>query len=118
MTYTDDEWRVAHTIAKSYEWLKSRVAVTRGDVQDLSFLPSNFFDQALLIDFIEHVPNDRQAVREIHRILKTGGRVIVSVPTPLYPYYFTPEFDQAIGHLRHNAVFSIKRFLKAMNSKQ
>ncbi|MEM2703632.1 MAG: class I SAM-dependent methyltransferase [Candidatus Bathyarchaeia archaeon] len=101
LTYTIDEYNEALSIIKEVDWLKNYVILGRRDAQNLKSLPNNYFDQVLLIDVLEHVKNDDKAVKEIYRILKSKGRVIVSVPTPYYPHYFTPEFDQKIGHLRH-----------------
>ncbi|MEM3980895.1 MAG: class I SAM-dependent methyltransferase [Desulfurococcaceae archaeon] len=114
LTYTIDEYNKALSIIKEVDWLKSYVILGKGDAQNLKFLPNNYFDQALLIDVLEHVKNDDKVVKEVYRILKPKGRAIVSVPTPYYPHYFTPEFDHEIGHLRHYTLNSIK-FLFEMN---
>lgn len=42
--------------------------------------PDDFFDQIVIWHVLEHVPNPREVMQEIHRILKPGGRVAVSVP--------------------------------------
>jgi SAM-dependent methyltransferase len=42
--------------------------------------PDHSFDQIVIIDFLEHIPDDRGFVRELERILKPGGRVIINVP--------------------------------------
>jgi SAM-dependent methyltransferase len=54
-------------------------SVIKGDVTRLPF----FHDQADLVlatDVIEHVDDDRAAIREITRVLKPGGAVLISVP--------------------------------------
>ncbi len=38
------------------------------------------FDAVVIIDFLEHIEDDRHFVGELHRILKPGGRLIVNVP--------------------------------------
>ena len=40
----------------------------------------NQFDAVVIIDFLEHINDDRQFVREIHRVLKPNGQLIVNVP--------------------------------------
>jgi SAM-dependent methyltransferase len=48
--------------------------------------PDNFFDAVLLHEVIEHVADDRQTIREAHRVVKPGGRVVVFAPNRLYPF--------------------------------
>ena len=38
------------------------------------------FDQVVVIDYLEHIPDDDTFARELARILKPGGRVIINVP--------------------------------------
>ena len=54
----------------------SRVFVFRGSALPLSFGDEEF-DQVLLIDVLEHLPDDELALREIHRALKPGGRLVI-----------------------------------------
>jgi SAM-dependent methyltransferase len=45
-----------------------------------------FFDMVLLHEVLEHVDDDRQAVREAHRVTKVGGRIVVFAPNRLWPW--------------------------------
>lgn len=47
---------------------------------------SDRFDGVLLHEVIEHVGNDRDTIREAHRVTKRGGVVIVFAPNRLYPF--------------------------------
>jgi SAM-dependent methyltransferase len=38
------------------------------------------FDQVVIVDYLEHVSDDRAFARELERIVKPGGTVIVNVP--------------------------------------
>ncbi len=57
-------------------------------------LPSNTFDLILSHEVLEHVQDDRQAVREMIRVLrspdpasgKPGGRIVLFVPNRGYPF--------------------------------
>lgn len=51
---------------------------------DTSFLPftAEAFDTVLCSEVIEHIVDDQQAVKELSRVLKPGGRLIISVPVP------------------------------------
>jgi SAM-dependent methyltransferase len=44
-----------------------------------------FFDMVLLHEVIEHVEDDRQAIREAHRVIKREGRIVIFAPNRLYP---------------------------------
>ncbi len=58
----------------------------RGDCDlklDMSSMPSvkdAYFDVIIACDVLEHVPDDRAAMRELHRILRPGGIAILSIP--------------------------------------
>lgn len=56
-----------------------------GDIHKLKFR-TNSVDMALCFEVIEHVENPHQAVKELWRITKPGGRVILTTPF-LTPYH-------------------------------
>jgi 2-polyprenyl-3-methyl-5-hydroxy-6-metoxy-1,4-benzoquinol methylase len=55
------------------------------------------YDAVLALDVIEHLDDDRAAVRRLGALVGPGGRLIVSVPA--LPALFT-EFDAIQGHRR------------------
>jgi SAM-dependent methyltransferase len=48
--------------------------------------PTNTFDTILSHETIEHVTDDREAVREMVRVLKPGGRLVIFCPNRWYPF--------------------------------
>jgi SAM-dependent methyltransferase len=48
-------------------------------------LPAAQFDLVTHCEVLEHIPDDRKVLSEIHRVLKPGGRLILSVPVPPAP---------------------------------
>ena len=56
-----------------------------GDLAALEF-PAARFDVALLNEVLEHVPDEGAALRELHRVLRPGGTLIVFSPNRLYPF--------------------------------
>jgi SAM-dependent methyltransferase len=55
--------------------------VYRLDGSTLPF-PDDSLDQIVVIDYLEHVQEDKAAVREFRRVLKQGGILIINVPRP------------------------------------
>ncbi|UCC76103.1 MAG: class I SAM-dependent methyltransferase [Anaerolineales bacterium] len=53
--------------------------------EELPF-PDAYFDVVLLHEVLEHVENDRRALREAYRVAKVGGRLVIFVPNRLYPF--------------------------------
>ena len=46
--------------------------------------PDDYFDVILLHEVIEHVDDDRQAIREAYRCLRPGGQIVIYAPNRLY----------------------------------
>ncbi len=56
----------------------ARVRFVRGDAENLPY-PDRFFDIVLCMETIMHVPHPEQLVREVARIVRPGGLVIMSM---------------------------------------
>jgi predicted SAM-dependent methyltransferase len=59
--------------------LNSPYAMLNMDVTDI-FYEECLFDVILCSHVLEHVEDDRKAIREFHRVLKPGGWAILQVP--------------------------------------
>lgn len=59
--------------------LESPWAKVKMDIHHIPF-PENSFDVVLCNHVLEHVQDDIQAMREIHRVLRPGGYAIMQVP--------------------------------------
>ncbi|MGY1667903.1 class I SAM-dependent methyltransferase [Geodermatophilus sp. SYSU D00696] len=57
----------------------ARYEVVRGDLLHLPF-PDASVDRVIASEVLEHVPDDARAMAEIVRVLKPGGRAVVTVP--------------------------------------
>ncbi len=51
----------------------------QADIQNLPF-PDDHFDWAMANHVLEHVPDDKKALLEMFRVLKPGGRALLTVP--------------------------------------
>jgi SAM-dependent methyltransferase len=49
------------------------------DIMDIKF-PDDSFDMIWCSHVLEHVPDDRRAMRELHRVARPGGRCLIQVP--------------------------------------
>ncbi len=49
------------------------------DIIDIQYA-DNSFDVVYCSHVLEHIPDDRKAMREMHRVLKVGGWAIIMVP--------------------------------------
>jgi SAM-dependent methyltransferase len=69
-------------------------------LSDITDMPveSETFDAALCTEVLEHVPDPISALREISRILRPGGTLILTAPqaslTHFAPYYFYGGFSR------------------------
>jgi ubiquinone/menaquinone biosynthesis C-methylase UbiE len=68
-----------------------RVHFLVGEVTELA-LPAGFFDAVFCLGVLDRVPNSRQALRELLRVLKPGGTLILTFPNPLSPFVFWRRF--------------------------
>lgn len=86
--------------------LASPLAKRLMDVTDLKY-PPDHFDWIICFHVLEHVPDDRKAMREFFRVLKPGGYGILQVPlfsglTYEDPSIVTPdERQKAFGQSDH-----------------
>ena len=59
--------------------------ISHGDIEHTE-LDAGCFDAVLLNEVLEHVPDDGAALREMHRLLRPGGALLVFSPNRLHPF--------------------------------
>ena len=71
-------------------WDNSRLDII-SDISNIP-VPNSSFDNAMCIEVLEHVPNPVAAIKEISRIIKPGGKIIITAPfcslTHMAPFFF------------------------------
>jgi len=82
---------------------KGRVLLLRGDALRFPF-PDGTFDKIICAEVIEHVDDEHRGMAELARILKTRGKIAVTVPTlfteHLYDKLSQEYFRTPGGHVR------------------
>ena len=62
--------------------------------------PDNSFDVILCLDVLEHIQNDEEAIKEIRRVAKPDGTIIVFVPTFKFLWGKTDEISHHFRRYR------------------
>jgi SAM-dependent methyltransferase len=94
-------------------------AACRGDAVRLPF-PDGTFDRIIAAEVLEHIPEDDAAIAELHRVLKPGGTIAVTVPAwlaeqvcwALSEEYHAPHVEG--GHVRIYTEGELRRKLRAV----
>jgi SAM-dependent methyltransferase len=69
------------------------------------------FDHTICSEVLEHVANDRQALKELARVLKPSGQLIITFPHR--KFYFAYD-DHFVKHLRRYELFEMEDRLQAV----
>lgn len=83
--------------AEAIEYCRAKgLHVSMGAAEGMNY-PDESFDVVLALDVLEHLKDDRAALKEIFRVLKKGGHLIATVPAhqSLWSYH-----DVALHHHR------------------
>jgi ubiquinone/menaquinone biosynthesis C-methylase UbiE len=98
---------------------KHDLPVENGDVYDLRFADGSV-DCCLLIEVVEHLEDHRRALKEIHRVLKAGGLLILLFPNDRnfkISRILTGKLREAFydaGHVRQWTPGSMKSALRSI----
>lgn len=83
--------------ARAFASDRSGVAVKGGYLPDGVALDDSYYDFIVLLDVLEHIPGDLEALRALRRKLAPGGRLMVTVPAN--PWMWS-DHDVAHHHQR------------------
>lgn len=82
--------------ALAYTRQRGHLHLVQGDLTRLPF-PDGTFDVVTALDVVEHIREDEGALREVNRVLRPGGVLLVSVPA--FRFLWGPH-DTALQHFR------------------
>lgn len=82
----------AELLEKAATWVKDKIWIKfiNGDIAKRLPFENDTFDKIIFSEVLEHLDNDREALKEIYRVLKPGGFIGLSVPNTNYPFLWDP----------------------------
>jgi SAM-dependent methyltransferase len=83
--------------------------VEEARLPDLGMFQRNAYDLVALLDVLEHVPDDVASLRAIHRRLKPGGALLLTVPSA--PWMWSAH-DVAHHHFRRYSKAHLSRVIR------
>lgn len=97
----------------SSSWTSGSADFFRMKVPELTNIPSNIFDYVIAFQVIEHIPDDNFFVKEISRVLKKGGCLLLTTPNK------TASFTRNPWHVReyepHQLADRLKLYFSEVN---
>ncbi len=88
-----------------------KIEFVKTNVPPLSGLEDNSFDFVVSFQVIEHIKKDKELVKEVYRVLKPGGKYIVSTPN------IKTSLTRNPWHIREYTVEEFEALLKTSFSK-
>jgi SAM-dependent methyltransferase len=82
--------------ALAYTHQRGHTRLVQGDLTRLPF-PDGTFDVITALDVVEHIEEDERALREVNRVLRPEGVLLMSVPA--FRFLWGPH-DTALRHFR------------------
>jgi SAM-dependent methyltransferase len=65
------------------------ITLVQGNIYRLPF-PDDYFHGIILSEILEHLDDDVRGLKEVYRVLKPGGVVVITVPNAHYPFWWDP----------------------------
>lgn len=93
----------------------SRKNANFGDIEKGKyFFGKKTFDTIVCMNVLEHIKDDRKALRNMNSLLKRGGRLILLVPAFSFAY---GQLDHDLGHFRRYTIKSAEGKVKEAGFK-
>ncbi len=96
--------------------LSNNYLVSRVDIKNLLFASASF-DRVICSEMLEHIPEHENALKELVRILKAAGYLVVSVPRyfseKIYWLISSAYYSEEGGHIR---IYKKKKLQKLLEN--
>ena len=100
-----DKKKINH--AKKYV---KKTEFINGDITKQDKRLNNKFDTIIMLEVLEHIKDDNKTLQNIHKMLKRGGKLIITVPNKHPLHVFNPLLYTQ--HERHYSIKDIVSILK------
>jgi MPBQ/MSBQ methyltransferase len=101
---------------------KDRVSLSMGDVENLPFT-DGAFDAAVSVGAVEYFPQPEKAYREMARVVKRGGKIVVAGPelswfrkVALDRFFYTPAAEEMATQFKKAELLEVKAELIGLDT--
>ncbi|MBU1184482.1 MAG: class I SAM-dependent methyltransferase [Proteobacteria bacterium] len=109
VVYSELSFRAVQTLKRFQE----RGAFVVADAAHLPFSESSF-SLVICSEVLEHLPEDRPALKDMAEVLKTGGSLILTFP---HRHGYFAQDDRFVGHFRRYELPEMEECLKEVGLK-
>lgn len=104
-----------HHVAEASKAVGGRVKVQIGDIEkSKDFFNGQKFDSVICLNVLEHIKEDKKALKNLYYLLNKGGILILLVPA--HDFLFG-KIDQSIGHCRRYDKVSLNKLMTGIGFK-
>ncbi len=68
---------------------KQKVILQKSSIYKLPY-PDNYFDFIICSEVLEHLQDDKKGLKELKRVLKKSGTLVITVPNKNFPFLWDP----------------------------
>lgn len=89
LTGADLDEKALESARKNLKGKKIKLVKNADLMKRLPF-KDNSFDKIVMSEVAEHLPDDVKGLKEVKRVLRLGGTLVLSVPNHNYPFFWDP----------------------------